>query len=204
MFIFLVNFGRKKLTLMSISKGSFYRLVFFLSLFPFLISCEKDDEKSEPETNFPTVDKGDIVVKDLYLVFHKSGSAVKDTFYYNSLNSKTADTIHLKEAVKYEARVYFLDQNGKDVSSDIHKNEENYIVCYSPTLPTGLKLDDISKDKNDKKIGILTKWTAAKPTDANNNYLLNVTLNYQALEKENFCSPGVRLIDANFIYEIKQ
>jgi len=172
-----------------------------ISLLLFLISCKKERGNKVGDSDFQPIDRGTVDVKDLYLVFQENGSNIKDTFKYKT--SQLADTIYLRKNSTYNAQVYFLDQSGKEVSSVIREKGEDYIVCYSPSKPTSLKLDQVSKDINGDDLGVSTKWTAAELTNTNERNTLNVTLNYQALPKDNFCSPGVRLIDANFIYKIK-
>lgn len=164
-----------------------------------LISCKKETTTID-DIEFPPIDVGEIEVESMYFVY-KNNQNISDTAFYSTLNKSQKDTIRLKSSSTYEVEVFFFNEAGEDVSSYIHENGVNYMVCYFPSNSTILQLRETSLDKNEKKLGMTTKWWADSETTKTN--LLEVKLKYQANTKDNLCSPGVEIIHANFAYEIK-
>lgn len=182
------------------------RLSFLLGLTVLIMfsACKKEETHEIDDSNKKPIDRGNIEVSSFYITFQEvKPGALIDTFFYSTANPQYSDTIRLINTKSYASTLHFQDKNGNEVNSDIQNSEIHYVVCYHPDDPTDLRLNKASKDKNEDNFGLTSKWITHGLTQANEHHYLNILFRYLPLKKENTCSAGVLLLNANMLYVIK-
>lgn len=183
----------------------------FLAFGIFLSACQEDDD--EEEEIIPTIDRGHTEVDRSVIIFERIQGGTK-TFEDSAVMvdydgpegnaPQILDSLQIEwfdqfnNPISYEANIRFY-YNGNEVSNLIESKYNDYIVCYRDFQTQELNLQSRSLDPDGRTLGILTEWETQVASTTGEG-MIRITLNYQPLDKNGLCDPGIRIFECNLPY----
>lgn len=118
-------------------------------------------------------------------------------------NNPSIDTIFLTKSTTYNSvKLILLDESKTPVdtiSNEVREEAEDHQFFFNPSL-ADLTVEMLDKDKNDKPIGLETKWVVGANTGTGN---LRIVLKHQPGSKDGSMTTGETDVDVTFPVVVK-